>query len=111
MSQTIFNSEVVRRYILSGAKYVATIRECRVYWDRVGRGVVLKLGDWRLRGRIVKVVGVEEADKFVAVSGFRTVEEWLNEAKRLHGVGDLDGLCIVVVELDTGLGASTRAIS
>lgn len=95
----IFKSPVVVKYILSGANLVATIRDCGYYSTKVGKGVLLKLGDQRLRGKVLKVVGLDMAREFVAFSGFSTVEEWLNEARRLHRREDLSGFCIVVVEL------------
>ena len=100
----IFRSQAVINYILSGAKYVATIRECSYYKDKVGKTVLLKLLDRRLKGKVLEVARVEDAGKYVSISGFRTVVEWLNEAKRLHGVNSLNNLCIVVVEVVGHMG-------
>ena len=99
MILTLFRSETVRRYLLGGARFVATIRDCNYYRARVGRPVTLDLGEKKLRGKVIKVEDLGRADKYVSISGFRSTEEWLSEAKRLHKRDDLSGLCIVIVEV------------
>ena len=94
----IFSSKKVREYILGGARYVATIRRAGLY--REGQRVELKLGDKRLKGKVIKVVPLERARGYLHISGFGSLEEWLSEARRLHKVDKLDGFEVVVVRVE-----------
>ena len=95
----LFKSKKVQQYIESGAVYVATIRVCGIYEE--GMRVKLRLVDSNriLDGRVVKIAELTEAEKYVNISGFDNVNEWFEEAKKLHGTENLDGYCIVVVRI------------
>mgnify|MGYP001770632287 CR=1 FL=1 len=93
----IFSSKTVVSYISRGARYVATIR--KPYYHE-GQRVELELGDKKLKGKVIKVLPVSEARKYVHISGFKSVDEWLSEAKRVHRVEDLSGLVIVVLRVE-----------
>ena len=93
----IFRSRVVKDYILNGANYVATVRKATY---KEGQWISIDLGSTRLRGKVVKVVPIDDARKYVHISGFKSVEEWLAEARRLHRVDNLEGFVIVVVKIE-----------
>jgi hypothetical protein len=80
----IFSSLVVQKYILSGAKAVATIRKSRYY--KLGQRVVMKVGDRRFYGKVIAIAPVTpfSLSEYVDYSGFQSVEEWIAEAERLH---------------------------
>jgi len=83
----IFNSPVVRKYIKNGAKLVATIRRKNYY--KTGKPVTVKVGNEKFYGKIVTTAPINllTLSRYVEYSGFRNVDEWLEEAKRLHKVG------------------------
>jgi len=96
----IFNSPTVQRYILSGAKLVATIRKSGYY--HADKRVVMKVGGKRFYGKVVATSPLTPfaLGEYVDHSGFESVEEWVAEAERLHkGRVDPDKFEIVVVEL------------
>ena len=80
----IFSSPVVQKYILSGAKAVATIRKSGYY--TLGQDVVMKVGDKKFYGKVVAIAPVKPSwlNEYVIYSGFESVEEWIAEAERLH---------------------------
>ena len=80
----IFSSPAVKRYILNGAEIVATIRKAGHY--KLDQKVTIKLGDKRLYGKVIAVVPLTpfSLSEYVEYSGFETIEEWLNEAEKLH---------------------------
>jgi len=96
----IFNSTTVQKYILNGAKLVATIRKKGYY--RVGKRVIVKVGDKRFYGRVIAIAPVTpfSLSQYADYSGFESVEEWAVEAERLHkGRIDPNKFEIVVVEV------------
>ncbi len=96
----IFNSSAVQKYILNGAKVVATIRKSGYY--KLGRKVIMKVGDKRFYGKIVAIapLTLQSLSNYVDFSGFNSVEEWLNEARKLHGTKiDPNKYEIIVVEV------------
>jgi hypothetical protein len=96
----IFNSNTVQEYIKNGCKLVATIRKKGYY--KAGKRVTLKLGDRKLRGRVVAVIPLSSLSlsQHVGYSGFRSVEEWMGEAERIHKARiDEEKFEIVVVEV------------
>ena len=80
----IFSSSVVRRYILNGAETVATIRKAGYY--KLGQRVTIKLGDKKFHGEVIAISPLTpfSLSEYVEYSGFETIEEWLNEAEKLH---------------------------
>ena len=80
----IFNSNIVQEYIRNGCEIVATIRKKGYY--KVGRRVRIKLGDKNLQGRVIAVMPLSSLSlsQHVGYSGFQSVEEWMDEAERLH---------------------------
>jgi len=80
----IFNSRNVQEYIKNCCEIVATIRKKGYY--KVGRRVRIKLGDRNLQGRVVAVIPLSSLSlsQHVGYSGFKSVEEWMSEAERLH---------------------------
>jgi len=80
----IFNSRNVQDYLRKGCEIVATIRKKGYY--KVGRKVRIKLGDRYLQGRVVAVIPLSSLSlsQHVGYSGFKSVEEWMGEAERLH---------------------------
>jgi len=97
----IFNSSVVQKYILNGAKVVATIRKSNYY--KLGQRIVMKVGDKRFYGRVVatKPITLFTLSEHVDYSGFQSVEEWIAEAEKLHkGRIDPNKFEIIVVEVD-----------
>ena len=80
----IFNSSTVKRYILNGAEIIATIRKSGQY--KLDQKVVIKLGDKRFHGKVIAVAPLTlfSLSEYVEYSGFETIEEWLNEAEKLH---------------------------
>jgi hypothetical protein len=80
----IFNSTTVQKYILSGAKAVATIRRAGYY--ELGQVVIMKVGDMRLKGKVVAIAPVTSSylSEYVDYSGFQSVEEWIAEAERIY---------------------------
>jgi len=80
----IFNSSVVQKYILNGAKVVATIRKSGYY--RLGQRVVMKVGDRRFYGKVIAIAPVTpfSLSEYADYSGFQSVEEWMYEAEKLH---------------------------
>jgi hypothetical protein len=98
----IFNSPIVQKYILSGAKIVATIRRKGYY--RVGQKVVVKVRDKRFSGKVVTITPLTPSslNELVTYSGFKNVEEWIMEAKKLHKAKiDPNKFEIIVVEIST----------
>jgi len=96
----IFNSSTVQKYILSGANVVATIRRKGYY--RVGKRVVAKVGDKRFYGKIIGIAPLSpfSLNHYSDYSGFKSIEEWMAEAERLHkGRIDPSKFEIIVVEL------------
>ena len=96
----IFNSSVVQKYILNGAKVVATIRKSGYY--RLGQRVVMKVGDRRFYGKVIAIAPITpfSLSEYVDYSGFQNVEEWIVEAERLHkGRIDPNKFEIIVVEV------------
>jgi len=96
----IFNSPTVQKYILSGARIVATIRTKGYY--KVGKRVIVKVGDKKFTGRVVatKPLTLFSLNEYLSYSGFGSVSEWLAEARRLHKATiDPYNFEIVVVEL------------
>jgi hypothetical protein len=96
----IFNSPLVRKYIESGAKLVATIRRKNYY--RTGKRVIIKAGNREFCGKVVLTspINLYTLVRFVRYSGFRDVEEWLEEAERLHKAGiNPEKFEIVVIEI------------
>ena len=80
----IFSSPAVKRYILNRAEIVATIRKAGHY--KLGKRVVVKLGDKRLYGKVITVAPLTpfSLSRYVEYSGFQSIEEWITEASRLH---------------------------
>ena len=99
----IFNSPTVQKYILNGARLVATIRRKGYY--RVGeKRVIVKVGDKRFYGTIVAIAPVTpfSLSEYADYSGFESVEEWIAEAERFHKVRiDPKKFEIVVVEVSS----------
>ena len=96
----IFNSPVVQKYILSGAKVVATIRKSGYY--KLGQRIVLKVGDRRFYGKVVAIAPITpfSLSEYVDYSGFQSIEEWVAEAEKLHEANiDPSKFEIVVVEV------------
>ena len=80
----IFSSPVVQKYILSGAKTVATIRKSGCY--KLDQRVIMKVGDKKFYGKVIAIAPVTplSLSEFMDYSGFGTVEEWIAEAEKLH---------------------------
>ncbi len=80
----IFDSPAVQKYILSGAIAIATIRRAGHY--ELGQRVTMKVGDRILKGEVVAIAPAKPSylREFVDFSGFKSVEEWIAEAERLH---------------------------
>ena len=98
----IFNSSVVQKYILNGAKVVATIRKAGYY--KLGQRVVMKVGDRRFYGKVIAIAPLSSfsLSEYADYSGFESVEEWIAEAERLHnGRIDPNKFEIVVVEVSS----------
>ena len=98
----IFNSFVVQKYILNGAKLVATIRRKGYY--RVGKNVVMKVGDKKFYGKVIAIAPLSpfSLSEYTDYSGFKSVEEWIAEAERLHnGRIDPNKFEIVIVEVSS----------
>ena len=96
----IFNSPTVQKYILNGAKLVATIRKSGYY--HIGKRVVMKVGDKKFYGKVIAIapLTVFSLSEYADYSGFGSVEEWIAEAERLHKAKlDPNKFEIVVVEL------------
>jgi len=96
----IFNSPTVQRYILSGANVVATIRKSGYY--KLGQKVIIKVEDKRFYGKVIAIapLTLQSLSNYVNFSGFNSVEEWLNEARKLHGAKiDPNKYEIIVVEV------------
>ncbi len=96
----IFNSTTVQKYILNGAKLVATVRRKGYY--KVGKRVMVKVGDKRFYGRVVAIAPLTpfSLGQYADYSGFESVEEWIAEAERLHKAKlDPNKFEIVVVEV------------
>jgi len=97
----IFSSPVVQKYVLSGANMIATIRRKGHY--RVGKRVIVKVGDKRFYGRVVAIAPITpfSLSEYADYSGFQSVEEWVAEAERLHRSEiDPNKFEIVVVEVN-----------
>ena len=80
-----FTHPKVVRYILErNPEYVATMRN---YPRRIGEWLTIDAGGTRLWGIVVACLEAnnENIGKLVEFSGFTAPEEWLSEAKRLHG--------------------------
>jgi len=96
----IFNSPTVQRYILSGANVVATIRKSGYY--KLGKKVIMRVEDKRFYGKVIAIapLTLQSLSNYVNFSGFNSVEEWLNEARKLHGAKiDPNKYEIIVVEV------------
>jgi len=96
----IFNSPVVRKYILNNVKLVATIRKSGYY--REGQKVIMRVGDKRFCGEIIAIAPLTSwsLSNYVKFSGFKSVEEWLAEASQLHKTRiDPNKFEIVVIEI------------
>jgi hypothetical protein len=90
----------VQKYILNGAKLVATVRRKGCY--KVGKRVIVKVGDKRFYGKVIAIapLTLQSLSNYVDFSGFNSVEEWLNEARKLHGAKiDPNKYEIIVVEV------------
>jgi len=99
----IFNSTTVQKYILNGAKLVATIRRKGYY--RLGKRVIVKVGDKRFYGKVIAIAPVTpfSLSEYADYSGFESVEDWIAEAERLHKARiDPNKFEIVVVEVIRG---------
>ena len=99
----IFNSTTVQKYILNGAKLVATIRRKGYY--RLGKRVIVKVGDKRFYGKVIAIAPVTpfSLSEYADYSGFESVEDWIAEAERLHKAKiDPNKFEIVVVEVIRG---------
>jgi len=96
----IFNSSMVQKYILNGARLVATIRRKGYY--KVGKRVIVKVGDKRFYGKVITVAPLTpfSLGEYADYSGFQSVEEWIAEAEKLHKARiDPNKFEIVVVEV------------
>jgi len=96
----IFNSTTVQKYILNGAKVVATIRRKGYY--KLGKRVIVKVGDKRFYGKVIAIAPITpfSLSQYVDYSGFQSVEEWIAEAEKLHkGRIDPNKFEIVMVEV------------
>ena len=97
----IFNSPTVQRYILSGAKLVATIRKKSRYYY-IGKWIVIQVGDKWFDGQVIAVEPVTPLTlrHYVRYSGFGSIEEWITEAMKLHK-GEIypDKFMIIVVKV------------
>jgi len=96
----IFNSSTVQKYILSGAKLVATIRRKGYY--KVGKRVIVKVGDKRFYGKVIAIAPLTpfSLSEYADYSGFQSVEEWIAEAEKLHKARiDSNKFEIIVVEV------------
>jgi hypothetical protein len=96
----IFNSPIVQKYILSGAKLVASIRKKGYY--KVGQRILIKVNDKRIYGKIIAIVPLTpfSLKEYVVYSGFKNIEEWEKEAEKLHKAKiDPYKFEIIVVEL------------
>ena len=96
----IFDSPTVQKYILSGASVVATIRRKGYY--RVGKNVVMKVGDKKFYGKVIAIAPLSSFSlgEYADYSGFQSVEEWMNEAEKLHkGRLDPNKFEIVIIEV------------
>jgi len=99
----IFNSTTVQKYILNGAKLVATVRRKGCY--KVGKRVTVKVGDKRFYGKVIAIAPITpfSLSQYVDYSGFESVEDWIAEAERLHKAKiDPNKFEIVVVEVIRG---------
>jgi len=97
---TIFKSPTVGKYIENGAKLVATIRRKNYY--KTGKPVTVKVGDKTFYGKVVMTAPIDllTLSRYVGYSGFRSVDEWLEEAERLHKAGiNSEKFEIVVIEI------------
>jgi hypothetical protein len=98
----IFNSPIVQKYILSGARLVSTIRRKGYY--KVGQKVIVKVKDKRFSGKVTMITPLTffSLNEYVTYSGFKSVEEWIREAKKLHKAKiDPNKFEIVVVEISS----------
>jgi hypothetical protein len=98
----IFDSPTVQKYILSGASVVATIRRKGYY--KVGKRVIVKIGDKKFYGKVIAITPLSSFSlgEYADYSGFRSVEEWMNEAEKLHkGKLDPNKFEIVVIEVSS----------
>ncbi len=96
----IFNSNTVQGYIRNSCEIVAAIRKKGYY--KVGRRVRIKIGDRNLQGRVIAVMPLSSLwlSQHVGYSGFQSVEEWMDEAGRLHKDGiDEEKFEIVLVKI------------
>ena len=99
----IFNSTTVQKYILNGAKLVATIRRKGYY--RLGKRVIVKVGDKRFYGKVIAIAPITpfSLSQYADYSGFESVEDWIAEAERLHKAKiDPNKFKIVVIEVIRG---------
>ena len=99
----IFNSTTVQKYILNGAKLVATIRRKGYY--RLGKRVIVKVGDKRFYGKVIAIAPITpfSLSQYADYSGFESVVDWIAEAERLHKAKiDPNKFKIVVIEVIRG---------
>ena len=80
-----FHSKKVLRYLKNSKnKLLATMRT----WNyKMGQRVYFKNIHGRVLGygTIINILSIDRAGEVVEYSGFNDVEEWLEEARRLHG--------------------------
>ena len=91
---------MVQKYILSGANVVATIRKSGYY--KLGKKVIMRVEDKRFYGKVIAIapLTLQSLSNYVNFSGFNSVEEWLNEVRKLHGAKiDPNKYEIIVVEV------------
>jgi len=74
----------VQKYVLNGAKVVATIRKSG--YHKLGQRVVMKVGDKRFYGKVIAITPLTpfSLSEYADYSGFESVEEWIYEAEKLH---------------------------
>ena len=96
-----FNSPYAQKYILSGAKLVATIMRTGYYY--IGKKVTMKVGDKEFYGKVVatKPLTLFTLSEYVNYSGFGGVWEWLFEASQQYKAAmNPDKFEIVIIEVD-----------
>jgi hypothetical protein len=97
----IFNSSTVQKYILNGARFVATIRKSGYYY--IGKRVVMKVGDKKFYGKVIAIAPLTpfSLSEYTDYSGFQSVEEWIAEASQLHKARiDPNKFEIVVIDIE-----------
>jgi len=97
----IFDSPYVQKYIMNGAKLVATITKSGYYY--IGKSVVMKIGDEEFYGKVVatKPITLFTLSEYVGYSGFGGVWEWMYEASQLYKTRiNPNKFEIVIIEVD-----------